>query len=139
MARVVGVTYGPRGRTVMLDRPGGLLSTKDGVTVAWEVEPDDPLRRMGTRVLQEACAKVNSIAGDGTTTTAILTAAIIKEAHKYIVAGADPQLCANDLRRVAEELDECDLWDILGPIQVQDPDLLYEIALTASKDRKSVV
>ena len=132
MARIVGITYGPRGRTVMLDRPGGLLSTKDGVTVAWEVEPDDPLRRMGTRVLQEACAKVNSVAGDGTTTTAILTAAIIKEAHKYIVAGADPQLCAGDLRRIAEELDECDLWDILGPIQVQDPDLLYEVALTAS-------
>ena len=132
MAKVVGITYGPRGRTVMLDRPGGLLSTKDGVTVAWEVEPDDPLRRMGTRMLQEACAKVNTIAGDGTTTTAILTAAIIKEAHKYIVAGANPQLLANDLRRVAEELDECDLWAILGPIQVEDPDLLYEVALTAS-------
>lgn len=132
MARVVGVTYGPRGRTVMLDRPGGLLSTKDGATVAWEVEPDDPLRRLGTRALQEACSNVNKIAGDGTTTTAILTAAIIKAAHKYIAAGANAQLLASDLRRVAEELNDCDLWAILGPLPVNSPELLYEIALNAS-------
>jgi len=132
MAKVVGVTYGPRGRTVMLDRAAGLLSTKDGAAVAWEVEPEDQVRRLGTRALQEACSKVNKVAGDGTTTTALLVHAILVECHKWVEAGANPALLAQDLQRVAENLDGADLWDILCPEPVEQDGLLYDIAMNAS-------
>jgi chaperonin GroEL len=138
MTRAVAATYGPRGRTVMLDRAGGLLSTKDGATVAWEIEPDDPGRRLGTRVLQEACAKVNSLCGDGTTTTAILVHAILRESFKWVAAGANPALLAADLRRVAEELDECALWDVTRPMAVEDEGLLLDVARTASNRDEEV-
>lgn len=138
MARVVAATYGPRGRTVMLDRPSGLLSTKDGVSVAWEVEPADALQRLGTRVLQEACHKVNKTCGDGTTSTAILVHAILRESLKYIAAGAHPALLAQDLQRVAENLDECNLWDVLCPEPVEDETLMREVALTASNGDKEI-
>lgn len=132
MTRVVSATYGPRGRTVMLDRAGGLISTKDGVSVAWEVEPEDQLARLGTRVLQEACSNVNKSCGDGTTSTAILVDAILRESLKYVAAGAHPTLLAQDLQRVAEELDECSLWDVMCPEPVEDETLMREVALTAS-------
>ena len=138
MARVVGATYGPRGRTVMLDRVGGLISTKDGVTVAWEVEPSCPLRRLGTRVVQEACAKVNALCGDGTTTTAILVHAILRESHKQIAGGAHPVLLAKDLQRVAEGMVECNMFDVCCPEPVEDEDLLREVALVASNGDRDV-
>lgn len=138
MARVVAATYGPRGRTVMLDRPGGLLSTKDGVSVAWEVEPENALRRLGTRVVQEACAKVNNACGDGTTTTAILVDAILREGLKYIAAGAHPVLLAQDLQRVAENLDKCDIWDLLCPESVEDEQLMHEVARTAANGDREI-
>lgn len=132
MARAVSSTYGPRGRTVMLDRAGGILSTKDGATVAWEVEPADPERRLGTRVLQEACAKVNASCGDGTTTTAILVHAILRESFKYVAAGANPALLGADLRRVAAEIEACNLWDVASPEPLDDEGLLLQVALNAS-------
>lgn len=138
MTRAVAATYGPRGRTVMLDRAGGLLSTKDGATVAWEVEPEDPLRRLGTRALQEACATVNDACGDGTTTTAILVHAILRESFKWVAAGADPALLAADLRRVAEDVEACDLWDVVCPEPVEDERLLHEVALNASNQDEEV-
>lgn len=132
MTRAVAATYGPRGRTVMLDRPGGVLSTKDGVTVAWEVEPANSLRRLGTRVVQEACAKVNALCGDGTTTTAILVHAILRESVKWIAAGAHPVQLAQDLQRVADNLEGADLFDVCCPEPVEDEVLMREVALTAS-------
>jgi len=133
MAKVVAVTYGPQGRTVMLERPGGLLSTRDGVSVAWEIEPEDSLARLGTRMVQEACDKVNKSCGDGTATTAILIDAILRESLKYVAAGAHPVLLARDLQRVAEEIEACDLWDVMCPESVEDETLMREIASTASK------
>jgi chaperonin GroEL len=132
MARVVAATYGPRGRTVMLDRPGGILSTKDGVSVAWEIEPESQLRRLGTRVVQEACARVNDLCGDGTTTTAILVHAILRESHKWVAAGAHPVLLARDLRRVADRLVGADLFDVCCPEPVEDDRLMEDVALAAS-------
>jgi chaperonin GroEL len=137
MANVIGVTYGPRGRTVMLDRSAGLLSTKDGVTVAWELDPEDPLRRLGTRALQNACHKINLEAGDGTSTTAILTHAILAEAHKWVAAGENPALLAQDLQRVADLLVNADIFDILTPEPVE-AGLLYEVALNASHGDEEV-
>lgn len=138
MTRAVAATYGPRGRTVMLDRAGGLLSTKDGTTVAWEIEPADAERRLGTRLIQEACAKVNSLCGDGTTTTAILVHAILRESFKWVAAGADPVLLAGDLRRVVGLFDECHLWDVTMPVPVEDDALLLDVARTASNGDEEV-
>ena len=138
MARVVGATYGPRGRTVMLDRAGGLISTKDGVTVAWEVEPACPLRRLGTRVVQEACAKVNALCGDGTTTTALLVHAILRESNKWVAAGAHPALLARDLQRVAETMVDIDMFEVCCPKPVEDEGLMREVALTASNGDEEI-
>jgi chaperonin GroEL len=112
LSRLVGVTYGPYGRNVVLDRPVGILSTKDGVTVAWEYEPQDPVERMGVRIVQEACSKVSKSAGDGTTSTVVLIGAILREAHKWVVAGKDPMLIAQEMQAfVQENLEEMmNLW-----------------------------
>lgn len=138
MTRAVSATYGPRGRTVMLDRPGGILSTKDGVSVAWEVEPPNRLERLGTRVLQEACHKVNKACGDGTTTTAILVHAILCESLKWVAAGAHPVFLAKDLQRVAEDLEEANLWDVTCPNPVEDEELMQHVALTACNGDREV-
>lgn len=89
-AKAIAVTYGPHGRTVMLDRPMGLISTRDGVTVAREVGFEEPLQNLGAKILTEACVTVNDEVGDGTTTTAILAAEMLAEGHKLVVAGFDP-------------------------------------------------
>lgn len=130
IARVTGVTYGPRGGTVMLDRAAGLLSTRDGASVAWEIEPSDPLHRLGTRVVQEACSRVSREVGDGTTTTAILIWAILRESRKWLAAGASPSELSHDLKMIGEAVDDLDpLGDLRVP--VEDRELLVEIASSA--------
>lgn len=90
LAKSTAVTYGPLGRTVMLDRASGLLGTKDGVTVAREVILEDPVENMGAATLRQACIKVNDQVGDGTTTAAIISAALLEECHRLVAAGYDP-------------------------------------------------
>ena len=90
LVKAVGVTYGPGGRTVMLERFAGLLATKDGVTVAQEINLPDHEENMGAQIIKEACRLVNKEVGDGTTSTAILAGAILQEGHKLIVAGLHP-------------------------------------------------
>lgn len=130
VANAVGVTYGPKGRTVMLDRVAGLLSTKDGVAVAWEVSPEDPLEKMGAQLVQQACHKVNQETGDGTTTTAVLCGAILREGHKQVVAGHDPMALSREMASFAQTLlpSLLDIWQ--EPIE--DTGLMFEVALTAS-------
>ena len=90
MARAVSVTYGPGGRTCILQRMSGMLATKDGVTVAREVQLTDSLENQGCQILKEACIKVNNEVGDGTTTVAVLASAMLAEGHKLIATGIDP-------------------------------------------------
>ena len=99
LTRAVAVTYGPKGRHVMMDRPAGLIVTKDGVTVAYEVQPGNPLKRIGARTLLQACTRVRDKAGDGTTTTAIIAAGILRRAHKLIAAGHDPGELSRSIKR----------------------------------------
>jgi chaperonin GroEL len=122
----------------MLDRPGGVLSTKDGVSVAWEVDPPDSLARLGTRVLQEACDKVNKSCGDGTTTTAILVHALLQESLKYVAAGEHPTKLATSLQKIAQELDSADLWDVMCPVPVETELLMRQVALTASNGDEEI-
>jgi len=90
IARAVSVTYGPGGRTCIMDRMAGLLATKDGVTVAREVDLPDHTENQGCQVLKNACIKVNDEVGDGTTTVAVVTDALLTEGHKVISTGVDP-------------------------------------------------
>ncbi len=89
LARAVKVTYGPRGRNAVIDKGWGSPTvTKDGVTVAEEVELSDPYEDMGAQLVKEAATKTSDVAGDGTTTATVLAEAIFLEAHKYVSSGA---------------------------------------------------
>ena len=91
MADTVGVTLGPKGRNVVLDKKFGPPQVcSDGVTIAKEIELEDPFENMGAQLLKEAASKTNDVAGDGTTTATVLGQAIIHEGFKNIAAGADP-------------------------------------------------
>ena len=91
LADTVKVTLGPKGRNVLLDKAYGAPQiTNDGVTIAQEIELEDPFENMGAQLVVEVASKTNDIAGDGTTTATVLTQAIVKEGMKNVVAGANP-------------------------------------------------
>ncbi len=100
LANAVKVTLGPRGRNVIIDRKfGAPLITKDGVTVAKEIELKDPIENMGAQMVKEVASKTNDVAGDGTTTATVLAQAIVREGLKNVTAGANPM----ELKRGIEE------------------------------------
>ena len=91
MADTVGVTLGPRGRNVVLDKKFGPPQVcSDGVTIAKEIELEEPFENMGAQLLKEAASKTNDVAGDGTTTATVLSQAIINEGFKNVAAGSNP-------------------------------------------------
>ncbi len=91
LANAVKVTLGPKGRNVIIEKSfGGPQVTKDGVTVAKEVELEDPLENMGAQMVKEVASKTNDLAGDGTTTATVLAQAMIREGLKNVAAGANP-------------------------------------------------
>src|SRR3989441_229284 len=108
MANAVKTTLGPKGRNVALDKKfGSPTVTHDGVTVAREVELEDPFENMGAQLLKEAATKTNDIAGDGTTTSVVLAQAIVHEGLKNIAAGANPMLLKRGLEKgVAAVIEE---------------------------------
>src|SRR6059036_2471418 len=96
----VKVTLGPKGRNVVLDKKfGSPLITKDGVTVAKEIELEEPLENMGAQMVKEVASKTSDVAGDGTTTATVLAQAIYREGSKNVTAGANPM----DLKRGIEK------------------------------------
>ena len=96
LANAVKVTLGPKGRNVVMDKSyGAPRTTKDGVSVAKEIELEDKFENMGAQMVKEVASKTNDNAGDGTTTATILTQAIVKEGLKYVTAGMNPM----DLKR----------------------------------------
>src|SRR5207253_2364605 len=100
LADAVKVTLGPKGRNVVLDKKfGSPTITKDGVTVAKEIDLKDPLQNMGAQMVREVASKTSDTAGDGTTTATVLTQAIYREGAKNVVAGANPM----ELRRGIEK------------------------------------
>src|SRR5436190_17015216 len=91
LAEAVKVTLGPKGRNVVIDKKFGAPTvTKDGVTVAKEIELPDPLENMGAQMVKEVATKTSDIAGDGTTTATVLAQAIFREGLKNVTAGANP-------------------------------------------------
>ena len=93
LARAVKVTLGPKGRNVVLDKKWGSPTiTKDGVTVAKEIELEEPYENMGAQMVREVATKTSDVAGDGTTTATILAEAIYREGLKNVTAGANPMV-----------------------------------------------
>ena len=91
IADTVKITLGPKGRNVVLDKKfGAPLITNDGVTIAKEIELEDPFENMGAQLVKEVSTKTNDVAGDGTTTAMLLAQAIIREGLKNLAAGANP-------------------------------------------------
>src|ERR1700744_4958541 len=103
LANAVKVTLGPKGRNVVLEKKfGGPTITKDGVTVAKEVELKDPLENMGAQMVREVASKTSDIAGDGTTTATILAQAIFREGVKAVAAGANPMALKRGIEKAVE-------------------------------------
>src|SRR5438132_1818285 len=91
LADAVKVTLGPRGRNVVLEKKFGAPTiTNDGVTIAKEVELDDPFENMGAQLVKEVATKTNDVAGDGTTTATVLAQALVREGLRNVAAGASP-------------------------------------------------
>ncbi|MCX6614463.1 MAG: chaperonin GroEL, partial [Acidobacteria bacterium] len=103
LADAVKVTLGPKGRNVVLEKKfGGPTITKDGVTVAKEVELRDPLENMGAQMVREVASKTSDIAGDGTTTATILAQSIFREGVKHVAAGANPMALKRGIDKAVE-------------------------------------
>ena len=103
LADAVKVTLGPKGRNVVLDKKfGSPTITKDGVTVAKEIELKDPLENMGAQMVREVASKTSDIAGDGTTTATVLAQAILREGAKNVAAGANPMEIKRGIERAVE-------------------------------------
>lgn len=109
LADAVKITLGPKGRNVVLDRGFGMpIITNDGVTIAKEIELDDPIENLGAQIVKEVATKSNDVAGDGTTTATVLAQALIKEGLKMVASGANPVFIRKGMeqatKKVIEEL-----------------------------------
>lgn len=103
LADAVKVTLGPKGRNVVLDKQyGSPLITNDGVTIAKEIELDDPFENMGAQLVKEVSVKTNDAAGDGTTTATVLAQALIKEGMKNVAAGANPMVVKKGIKTAVD-------------------------------------
>src|SRR5579864_8328406 len=127
LADTVKVTLGPRGRNVVIEKKFGAPTiTNDGVTIAREVELDDPFENMGAQLVKEVATKTNDVAGDGTTTATVLAQALIREGLRNVAAGANPMSLKKGIEaaveRVSEELSK----------QAKDVETKEQIASTAS-------
>ncbi len=134
LANAVKVTLGPKGRNVIIGKAfGGPNVTKDGVTVAKEIELKDPLENMGAQMVKEVASKTNDLAGDGTTTATVLAQAIVKEGLKNVAAGANPM----DLKRGIDKAVEAIVADLAKQAKVvgSDSEKIKQIAsISANND-----
>jgi len=134
LANAVKVTLGPKGRNVIIGKSfGGPTVTKDGVSVAKEIELKDPLENMGAQMVKEVASKTNDLAGDGTTTATVLAQAIVKEGLKNVAAGANPM----DLKRGIDKAVEAIVADLAKQAKVvgSDSDKIKQIAsISANND-----
>jgi len=149
LAQAVATTLGPKGRNVALDKKWGAPTiTHDGVTVAKEIELEDPYENMGAQLLKEAATKTNDIAGDGTTTSTVLAHALVTEGLKNVAAGANPMLLkrgiekateavANAIRKMSIDINTKEEIANVASISAQDQeigDLISEVMDKVGKD-----
>ena len=134
LAAAVKCTLGPRGRNAILDKSwGGPTVTKDGVTVAEEIELTDKNENLGAKLVREAASKTSKIAGDGTTTATVLTEALFKEAYKNLAAGADGMALNRGMQQAAKTVIDM-LASMAKPITVTKPDDIIHIASVSANN-----
>jgi chaperonin GroEL len=137
LANAVKVTLGPKGRNVIISKSfGGPSVTKDGVTVAKEIELADPLENMGAQMVKEVASKTNDLAGDGTTTATVLAQAIVKEGLKNVAAGANPM----DLKRGIDKAVEAIVADLAKQSQTvgNSTDKIKQIASISANNDETI-
>src|ERR1700681_3489382 len=128
LARAVRATLGPRGRNAVIDKGWGSPNvTKDGVTVAEEIELEDPYENMGAQLVKEAASKTSDVAGDGTTTATVLAEAIYREGLKTIAAGADTMALTRGIQKGVERVVE-ELHRFAEQLNDKDEKEIHEVA-----------
>ena len=134
VAEAVTTTLGPKGRNVALDRKFGAPTiTHDGVTVAKEIELDDPFENMGAQLLKEAASKTNDIAGDGTTTSTVLAHAIVTDGMRNLAAGANPMLLKRGIEAATKAIAES-ITKAAIPVKTKED--IGNIASVSAQDRE---
>ncbi|MEG0238504.1 MAG: chaperonin GroEL, partial [Clostridium sp.] len=133
LANTVKVTLGPKGRNVILQKKfGSPLITNDGVSIAREIELEDPYEDMGAQLVKEVATKTNDVAGDGTTTATLLAQAIIREGLKNVTAGANPILIRNGIKIAVDKAVE-EIKNISKPVNGKE-DIARVAAISASDE-----
>lgn len=133
LANTVKVTLGPKGRNVVLDKKfGAPLITNDGVSIAREIELEDPYENMGAQLVKEVATKTNDVAGDGTTTATLLAQAIIREGLKNVTAGANPMLIRNGIKMAVDKAVE-EIAKISKPVNGKE-DIARVAAISAADE-----
>src|SRR5579875_1631463 len=138
LARAVRCTLGPRGRNAVLDKGWGSPNvTKDGVTVAEEIELQDPYENMGAQLVKEAASKTSDVAGDGTTTATVLAEAIFREGLKMIAAGHDPMALTRGIQKAVAKVVE-ELERMAEKIDDKDEKEITEVATIAANNNVEI-
>ena len=137
LANSVKVTLGPKGRNVIIGKSfGGPQVTKDGVTVAKEIELENELENMGAQMVKEVASKTNDLAGDGTTTATVLAQAIVKEGLKNVASGANPM----DLKRGIDKAVSCITEELNKQSKqvVNSSDKIQQVAIISANNDSTV-
>ncbi|MCA9261532.1 MAG: molecular chaperone GroEL, partial [Planctomycetales bacterium] len=138
LARAVRSTLGPRGRNAVLDKGWGSPKvTKDGVTVAEDIELDCPYENLGAQLVKEAASKTNDVAGDGTTTATVLAEGIFREGLKMLAAGADAMALSRGIQKAAAAVAD-EVARQATPIEIKDKKSLQQIATIAGNNEPSI-
>jgi len=134
LANTVKITLGPKGRNVVLDKKfGAPLITNDGVTIAKEIELEDPFENMGAQLVKEVATKTNDVAGDGTTTATLLAQAIVREGMKNVAAGANPMVLKHGIEKAVDEAVE-GLKELSKPVEGK-AEIAQVASISASDER----
>jgi len=151
VADAVKVTLGPKGRNVVLDKKWGSPTiTKDGVTVAKEIELEDPYENMGAQLCKEVASKTNDVAGDGTTTATVLAQAIVNEGLRYVAAGGNPiavkrgidkavELVISEIKKTAKPIKDKEQVEFVATIAGNDEEIGQHVAEAMDKVGKDGV
>jgi len=134
LAKAVVTTLGPRGRNVALDKKWGAPAViHDGVSVAKEIELEDPFENMGAQLVKEAASKTNDIAGDGTTTSTLLTQAIVNQGLKNITAGSNPMILKRGIEKAVESV-VAEIKNLSEKIEITNNEKVTQIATISAAD-----
>jgi len=138
LAKAVKVTLGPKGRNVVIDKKFGAPTiTKDGVTVAKEIELKDAYENMGAELVKEVASKTSDTAGDGTTTATVLAESIFREGMKNVTAGANPMALKRGIERAVERVVE-DLKKLAKPVNPKDKKEILQVASIAANNDQEI-